>query len=181
MGKVGRPKGDIKRTTSIYLDVRAIKLLEQNHVNMSQFFSQVALLTYADPIRLELSQLREKKAKLEVDIAAVEAQIQLVEARRVEADRIRLEVEVERLVDAWYFRKLLLEGRAHSRRGLLGAYHLEVDYEHYIADRQSRRVSENSPPELFLSYAPVIRNDRARASAKLEMAAELRLQAEVQA
>ena len=52
MRKVGRPKGNVKQLTTIYLDVNAIKLLEQNHVNRSQFFSQVALLTFADPIRL---------------------------------------------------------------------------------------------------------------------------------
>ena len=181
MRKVGRPKGDVKQLTTIYLDVNAIKLLEQNHVNRSQFFSQVALLTFADPIRLQLSELRERQAKLEVEIAAVESQIQLVEAKRVEAERIRQEVEVERFVDAWYFRKLLLEGRAHSRRGLFAAYHLDVDYERYMADKRSGRVSDSSSLELFLPYSPMIRDDRARASAKLQFAAELRLQAEVQA
>ena len=176
MRKVGRPRGRPKQLTTMYLSVEAIGLLDKNKVNKSQFFDQVAIMTYANPERVKLSELRERKANLEVELAGVEAQISLAEAKLTEADRIRREVEIERLVDAWYFRRLLLEGRAHGKQGLANGYYLSVDYDRYLSDRRTGRVSDSSQPEMLLIYAPKIFDQKTRASAKSDMLAEMRLQ-----
>ena len=176
MGKVGRPRGGFKHHTTVYLSVEAISLLEKNRVNKSQFFDQVAIMTYSDPDRLKLSELRERKAKLDVETASVEAQISLLEARIAESRRIREEADAERLVDAWYFRKLVKEGRAHGKSGLANGYYLRVDYDAYMSDARKGLVSESSPVEQFLPYAPKIFDEKTRRIAKIEMLAEIRMQ-----
>ncbi len=176
MRKVGRPRGQPKQLTTVYLSLEAINLMQKNKVNKSQFFDQVAIMTYADPERVKLSELYERKAKLEVELAGVEAQISLSEVKLAEANRIRRETEIERLVDAWYFRKLLTEGRAHGKQGLSSGYYLSVDYDKYLSDRRTGRVSDSSPPEMLLAYTPKIFNPRTRSEAKADMAAEMRLQ-----
>ena len=176
MRKVGRPKGRPKELTTVYISTEAINLLARNKVNKSQFFDQVTILTYADPERVKLSELRERRANLEVELAGIESQISLIEARLAEADRVRRDVEIERLVDAWFFRRLLVEGRVHGKQGLSSGYYLNVDYDSFVADRRTGRVSDGSPPEMLLAYAPKIFDPKTRANAKIEMAAEMKMQ-----
>ena len=178
MTKIGRPRGVPKKVTTVHLSFEALALLDKNQVNKSQFFDQVAIMTYSDPDRLKLSELRERKAKLDVEIASVQAQVELLESRIAEGKRLRQEADAERLVDAWYFRKLVREGRAHGKNGLSGGYYLKVDYDAYVSDVRRGLVSGDSAPEQLLPYAPKIFDEKTRRNAKIEMLSELRLQEE---
>lgn len=180
MRKVGRPKGRPKELTTVYISTEAISLLARNKVNKSQFFDQVTLMTFSDPDRLKLSELRERKGNIEVELASLEAQIRQLEARMQEAARIRRETDIERLVDAWFFRKLVKEGRAHSKRGLANGYSLSVEFEDFLSDRRRGLVSDDSPLEQFLPYSPLITSRRGRIDAKLQMAEEMAIREENQ-
>ena len=187
-GKLGRPAGERKVITTIYLKERARMLAHAQGINIGELVSDVIMNIYADPKEMELSQVRQRLVALETETAQLRVKESTILDALRKKDKIMLEYKVEKLCDAWRLRNLLREGKGLTgARGLLGGWDIKMGESEYADMAESLRdgtLSVNSPIEDFAQFHPLIRSFRLRAEAKeqfrLELETEGQFQTEVQ-
>lgn len=187
--RMGRPKGEPKVHTNIYIKEKAYFLIKASGINVSDLISDAAIMIFGDEKEMELRQVRDKLVNLETELLALRAREAILTGELSKKEEVLIGLRAERLCDAWYLRSILKEGKGMTgARGLLGGWDIrmeEKDYNKMVKDLREGRMSTDSPLEDFEQFHPSIRKphvrDNIRTRLHQELLAEHNLQIEVQA
>ena len=187
--RMGRPKGEPKVHTNVYLKEKAYVLIKASGVNVSDLISDAAIMIFGNEKEMELRQVRDRLVNLETELVSLKAREAILTGELNKKGEVLIGLRAERLCDAWYLRSLLKEGKGMSgARGLMGGWDVrmeERDYNEMMRQLRDGRLSTVSPLEDFEMFHPSIRKPRLRDNIRTrlhqELLAEHNLQAEVQA
>ena len=174
---MGRPKGEPKVHTNVYLKQKAYALIKASGVNVSDLISDAAIMIFGNEKEMELRKVRDRLVNLETELVALKAREAIITAELKKKEEVLISLRAERLCDAWYLRSLLKEGKGMTgTRGLMGGWDIrmeERDYSEMMKQLRIGRMSVDSSLEDFEQFHPFIRDPRKRNEIKTRLYQEL--------
>lgn len=183
-GRGGRPCGPPAHRTNVLIREDAWRLAQKSNINISEFFSEVLVKTLGDRTEIELSEIRQRKVKLETELGELNGrELLLLNDLRNKSSRL-MEIRAEELSDAYYLKELLVtklvDGRTRKRSHFRAGFMIDVDADALDADMRAGKVTRDSPLEDFMRYSPRIMKASFRKEIKEKMILEMQQQAAIQ-
>ena len=174
---MGRPKGEPKVHTNVYLKQKAYALIKASGINVSDLISDAAIMIFGNEKEMELRKVRDRLVNLETELVALKAREAIITAELNKKEEVLISLRAERLCDAWYLRSLLKEDKGMTgARGLMGGWDVrmeERDYSEMMKQLRNGRMSVDSSLEDFEQFRPFIRDPRKRNEIKTRLYQEL--------